>query len=72
MPRAIKNAVILAMSPTATAQALGISETVVQAAIANGELGPLYVKGPKRRLLCVDIEKWVRSWPVKKLKGVSR
>jgi predicted regulator of Ras-like GTPase activity (Roadblock/LC7/MglB family) len=69
MPRAIKNVVILAMSPTACAQALGLSETVVQAAIANGDLGPVYIKGAKHRLLVSDIEKWVRSWKTKKSKG---
>jgi predicted regulator of Ras-like GTPase activity (Roadblock/LC7/MglB family) len=71
MPKARKNVVYLALSPAATAHALGLSEQVVRDAIANDELGPLYVKGTKTRLLVSDIETWVRSWP-KKSKGVSR
>ena len=72
MPRAIKNLVILAMSPTHAAQALGLSEDTIRAAIASGELGPLYQKGSKNRLLVADIERWVRSWATKRLKELAR
>jgi excisionase family DNA binding protein len=71
MPTAIKNLVILAMSPTHVAQAIGVSENVVRDAIISGEL-TIHVKGSKSRILVSEVEAWIKSWPVKRLKGTSR
>jgi Flp pilus assembly protein CpaB len=54
--------VILALAPKAVSDALGIGRPVVAAAIASGAL-PVHVNGVKHRILTVDIEAWVRSWP---------
>ena len=63
MPRPQKNPVVyLALSPAMLATALGLSTAVVYEAIASGALGPIYVKGVKRRILVSDAERWVRSW----------
>ena len=53
------------------AVALGLSETTVHAAITAGELGPVYVKGAKRRILVSDAEQWVRGWKQQSKRGVS-
>jgi hypothetical protein len=63
MPRVTKHPdVFLALSPAATATALGIRPDEVADAIDDGSL-PVFVKGIKRRILTADIEQWVRSWP---------
>jgi len=63
MPRVTKSPVVyLALSPAATATALGIRADEVADAINSGAL-PVFVRGIKRRILTSDIEKWVRSWP---------
>ena len=53
--------VILALTASATATALGIKPAAVFAAIEDGTL-PVYQIGAKRRILTSDIEAWVRSW----------
>lgn len=54
----------LALSPSATAEALGLSYAhVVKPAIEAGELGPVHIIHGRKRLLCSDIERWVRSNP---------
>ena len=63
MPRVTKHPVVfLALSPAATATALGILPQEVSDAIADGEL-PVFVKGIRRRILVSHIERWVLSWP---------
>lgn len=63
MPRStIKPVVFLALSPAATATAIGVRPEVINAAIASGAL-PVYANGIKRRILCSDVEAFVRSWP---------
>jgi len=63
MPRLQKNPVVyLALSPAMLATALGLSTATIYEAIAKGELGPVYVKGVKRRVLVSDAERWVRSF----------
>ena len=63
MPRVTKNPIVLlALSPAATATALGIRADEVAAGIASGAL-PVYVRGLKRRILVSDVEAFVRSWP---------
>ena len=73
MPRPTKHpAVFLALSPAATATALGISPAQIAAAIAAGDL-IVRACGTKRRILVADIEHWVRrSWkPAKQPKRKS-
>jgi hypothetical protein len=63
MPRHTKNpAVYLALSPAATATALGIRPDQVADAIEK-ELLPVFMIGIKRRILVSHIERWVLSWP---------
>ncbi|MGB9118795.1 helix-turn-helix domain-containing protein [Bradyrhizobium sp.] len=63
MSRVTQNPVVyLALSPSAVATALGIRADEVANAINDGLL-PVFVMGIKRRVLCSDIERWVRSWP---------
>jgi hypothetical protein len=63
MPRPQKNPIVyLALSPAMLATALGISTQAIYEAVAGGALGPVYVKGNKRRILVSDAERWVRSW----------
>lgn len=63
MPRATKNPiVILALSPAATATALGIRPDQVAKAIADKLLRVRRI-GVRTRILTSDIEKWVLSWP---------
>jgi hypothetical protein len=63
MPRATKTPVVyLALSPAATATALGIQPRQVYDAIENGDL-PVFLIGIKRRILVSHIERWVLSWP---------
>ena len=64
MPRQTKNPkVILALSPAATATALGIRLERVAAAISSGAL-TVHALGLKRRILVREIEAWVSTWPV--------
>jgi len=64
MPRNSQPMIMLALSPSATARALGVNyERAILPAIASGALGPVYSLGAKHRLLVSDIERWVRSWP---------
>lgn len=68
MPRQTKNPVVyLALSPAATATALGIQPRKVSAAIDGGEL-PVFLSGTNRRILVSHIERWVLSWPQLKTK----
>jgi hypothetical protein len=63
MPTARKRPIVLlALSPAATAVALGLREQTIYDAIEAGELGPVYINGVKRRLLVSDIEAYVRGW----------
>jgi hypothetical protein len=63
MPRATKNPIVyLALSPAATATALGIKASEVADAIDSDAL-PVFVKGVRRRILVSHIERWVLSWP---------
>jgi hypothetical protein len=63
MPRPQNNPVVfLALSPAMLATALGLSTVAIYEAVERGELGPVYVKGVKRRILVSDAERWVRSW----------
>ncbi|HLZ06268.1 MAG TPA: helix-turn-helix domain-containing protein [Bradyrhizobium sp.] len=62
MPRVSKHPVVyLALSPAATATALGIRPERVRDAIEKGEISIRQI-GAKKRLLVSDIETWVRSW----------
>ena len=64
MRRQKNRIVFLALSPTACATALGLNyDRVISPAIASGALGPVYAIGAKRRLLVIDIERFVRSFP---------
>jgi hypothetical protein len=61
MPRRIKNPVVyLALSPAATATALGIKAQRIYDAVDSGAL-PVYCIGPRRKILVSDTERWVRS-----------
>ncbi|SDI54226.1 MULTISPECIES: helix-turn-helix domain-containing protein [Bradyrhizobium] len=63
MPRvATRPEVYLALSPAATATALGISYSHVRDAINEGVL-PVYVVGVKHRIHVSDIERFLRSFP---------
>jgi hypothetical protein len=63
MPRQRKHPhVFLALSPSACADAIGVSyDHVILPAISSGELGPVYVRGAKRRILVSDLEAWLRE-----------
>lgn len=66
MPRAHKRPIVfLALSPTMIATAIGVNyERVIVPAIASGALGPVYISPTgKRKILCSDLERFVRSWP---------
>ena len=68
MPRQTKTPVVfLALSPAATATALGIEPRKVYTAIDDGAL-PVFINGVKRRILVSHIERWVLSWPQLKTK----
>jgi hypothetical protein len=63
MPRVTKSPVVyLALSPAATATALGVRPEVIKKAIESGAL-KVYRSGTKSRCLVSDIEALVRSWP---------
>jgi hypothetical protein len=63
MPRvSTRPTILLALSPNATATALGIRPEEAQRAIRDGLL-PVYRMGVKSKILTADIETWVRSWP---------
>jgi predicted regulator of Ras-like GTPase activity (Roadblock/LC7/MglB family) len=65
MPSKQKHPVVyLALSPAMLATALGLHFQDIAEAIERGELGPVYVKGVKRRILVSDAERWLRSWEV--------
>jgi hypothetical protein len=61
MPRQTKSPImLLALSPAGVATALGIRPDEVADAIRAGLL-PVYVQGIKRRVLCSDVEAWVKT-----------
>jgi hypothetical protein len=65
MPRnSTRPEAVLALSPTATARALGIRYDRVAAAILAGAL-TVRVCGGKQRIAVREIEKWFLSWPRK-------
>lgn len=63
MPRAHKLPTpIIALSPARCAAAIGVNyESVILPAIMCGELGPVYQRGAKRRILIRDLEEWIRT-----------
>jgi hypothetical protein len=64
MPRAqTRPEIILALSPTATARALGIRAERVEAAVLAGQLTVRMIGG-KRRISVRDIEAWFQTFPV--------
>lgn len=64
--------VILALSPAATAAALGLSAATIYSAIQEGRLGPVYAyNSHQHRILTVDIERFVRSWPLAQQKALA-
>jgi hypothetical protein len=63
MGRARKNAfTVLALSPSATALALGVPIRRVREALDNGEL-EAFADGPRVRILIESTVAWVKSWP---------
>ena len=58
---------LLALSPSATARALGIRPERVQEAIEQGHLTVRQI-GVRRRIAVTDIMTWFESWPVAKRK----
>lgn len=65
MPRnSTKPEIMLALSPSATARALGIRYDRVAEAISLGAL-TVRVLGGKQRISVEEIQKWFQSWPRK-------
>jgi excisionase family DNA binding protein len=64
MPRARKTPleVYLALSPASVAAAIDVHPDRVREAINAGSL-PVHRIGTKSRVLCRDVEAWVRSFP---------
>jgi len=64
MPRATtKPEIMLALSPTATARALGIPVRHVTAALDSGALFAR-VCGNRKRISVVCIQNWFETWPL--------
>ncbi|MGY3584327.1 hypothetical protein ACVIGB_006615 [Bradyrhizobium sp. USDA 4341] len=54
----------LALSPSATAEALGLNyRNVIKPAIERGELGPVRDVHGRLRIDCADITRWLHSHP---------
>ncbi len=64
MPKASKPLVFLALSPFGVANALGIRPEAVNEALRNGKL-TAYTNGIRVRILCSEVERWVKTWPKK-------
>jgi hypothetical protein len=68
MGRPRKNAwTVLALSPSATALALGVPIRRVREALDTGELEALQ-DGPRVRIWIEDTTRWFKSWPKAKRK----
>jgi hypothetical protein len=68
MPRvATRPVCYLALSPNASAVALGIRPEQIREAI-DAKLLPVHRIGAKTKILVTDLENWVRSWPAPKSK----
>lgn len=64
MPYRPLTTVKLALSPSATADALGLSyANIVRPAIERGELGPVHDVQGRLRIDCADIQRWLHSHP---------
>jgi hypothetical protein len=62
---------LLALSPAATATALGIRPDQVAQAVRDGLL-PVHRIGAKTKIWVGDIEKWFRSFPAPAAKRIYR
>jgi hypothetical protein len=71
MGRPRKNAwTVLALSPAATALALGVPVRRVREALDSGELDA-FQDGPRVRIWIEDTARWFKSWPRAKRKRKS-
>ncbi len=64
MPRNTPPKVLLALSPHASARALGISYARLLADGINTGALTVHACGAKRRILIREIEAWLKTWPV--------